>query len=384
MLVVGSLALRDVVERRRDARTAGVPGEVAAVERVVAVVVEVLDVEVRDAVGAAAVEGSRRRVEGRVDPRREHRLLRGVDPVLVEREVDAADDRRAERVEDPGGRQQGEVVPRGRLDAERPEQDAIAVAVVDEPRLVVERVRVAEGAAGVGIAALCDGRVAADEPDLAVRGRGEDVPAARHERAGGDTPAHTLAALPVPARSLEVVGRARVERRRDNVDVEHGVDELLERGAGQLGHVEELRDPCLDDHLVPDPRHVAADQRREAAHEDEDPVGGVRVVVGARERVLEEEAVLRRAGRRARERLLRDHAAHEVRLPLDVPLPLGGASGERNVGPSTRSVTGALHVRDAEHLLDVDGRRAAAGLRRRVVVRRVDLDRVRAGRDVRR
>ena len=33
----------------------------------------------------------------------------------------------------------------------------------------------------------------------------------------------------------------------------------------------------------------------------------------ARERVLEEEAVLRRARRRARERLLRDHAAHEVR-----------------------------------------------------------------------
>ena len=158
VLVVGGLALRDVIEGRRDARTAGVPGEVAAVERVVAEVVEVLDVEVRDAVGAAAVEGSRRRVEGRVDPRREHRLLRGVDPVLVEREVDAADDRRAERVEDPGGRQQGEVVPRGRLDTERPEQDAIAVPVVDEPRLVVERVRVAEGAAGVGIAALCDGR----------------------------------------------------------------------------------------------------------------------------------------------------------------------------------------------------------------------------------
>ena len=182
----------------------------------------------------------------------------GLMPVLVEREVDAADDGRIERVEDPGGRQQGEVVARRRLDAERSEQDAIAVPVVDETRLVVERVCVPEGAAGVRVAALRDGRVAAHDPHLAVRGGREDVTAAGHQRAGRDAPAHALATLPVSARGLEVVGWVRVERRCDDVHVEERAHHGDQPRGRQLGHAEELRDPGLQDHLVTDPRRVRA------------------------------------------------------------------------------------------------------------------------------
>lgn len=88
------------------------------------------------------------------------------------------------------GDQRARVV-RGALQAEGPEEDAVAVAVVEERRgEVVERVRIAEGAARVGPAALRHRMVAADQPDLAVERRGEDVAAARRHRAqdtGDDT-----------------------------------------------------------------------------------------------------------------------------------------------------------------------------------------------------
>jgi hypothetical protein len=119
-------------------------------------------------------------------------------------------------------------------------------------------VRVAERTAGVGIGALRNGRVAANEPDLAVRGRGEDVATARHESAGRDASAHAFAALPVAPCGIEVVGRVRLERRRDDVHVEERVHYGHEPRGRELGHAEELRDPGLQDHLVADPWRVRA------------------------------------------------------------------------------------------------------------------------------
>ena len=89
LLVLG-VARRRIVERRRDAGAAGVAEEVAAVVRVVAVVVEVLHVEVRDRVRLRAVERLRRVVRRRVGAVDDLRLARRRHGVLAEGEEDAA------------------------------------------------------------------------------------------------------------------------------------------------------------------------------------------------------------------------------------------------------------------------------------------------------
>ena len=221
------------------------------------------------------------------------------------------------------------------LDAERPEQDAVAVAVVDDPGEVVERVGVAERAARVRARPLRDRRVAADDPDLAVRGRGEDVARAGHDRAGEDAPAHPLAPLPVAARVDEVVRRVGLERRRHGVHVEPRADDAATSEAlGELRHVEELRDARPKDDLVADLRHVA---RRSAIVKLPMKTKIPSEVVGSpsarRLGVLEEEPVLRGTGGRACERPLRDDAADVVQRARRA---VAGRRGEPASGASAR------------------------------------------------
>ena len=67
VLLIGRLRGRHEVERRVDARATGVADEVAPVERIVAEVVEVLDVVVGGRELGVRIGGGRREVLGRID-----------------------------------------------------------------------------------------------------------------------------------------------------------------------------------------------------------------------------------------------------------------------------------------------------------------------------
>ena len=217
------VARRDVVERRRDARAAGVAGEVAAVGRVVAEVVEVLDVVVRHRVLVVAVGPPWRRVAGRIDALPQHRLLGHLHRVLVEAEVDAALEVVAKAVEGADRRDQLGRVVRRELHAERAEQDPVAVAVVEQRRVaVVERVRVAEGAPREGVAAVGEPELVAHEPRLAVGRGGEHVAGAGGEEPGRHPDRHALAALPPAVGVREDARRGGLDGGRLGVHVDAG------------------------------------------------------------------------------------------------------------------------------------------------------------------
>ena len=276
----------NVVERRADPWAAGVAGEVAPVERIVAIVVQVLHVERGDRELLVAVRCHRGCVRRRIRARGEGRRL-DLDSVLVEGEVEPAHRVGGEGVEHPGRRQQDGVVIRQCLQPEAAQHDPVPVAVVERlARVVVQRVRVTEDAAGVRVGAVQQWIVHIDQPDLGVgRGR-EDVPAAGRAAAGADPHPGALVPLPVPVGVGQVGRRQRRGHLDLGGDVETGREYGNQRRAGQLGEVEELRHPGPDDDLVADGRDVAADQAGEAAHEDEDAVRRERVAVGRAEPAL--------------------------------------------------------------------------------------------------
>ena len=170
------------------------------------------------------------------------------------------------------------------------------------PGVVVERMRLAERTLCVRIRALCDGRRRRDRVELRVLRAREEVRRRVDDAVRRHARLHGLVPLPVAGRVGAVRGRVGGERR-------HGArTDLRGARAAELGEAEELADLAGEVDLVADDRHIAADQRREAAHEDEDPVGAVGIAVGGRRRVLEVEAVVR-----AFARALGDDAAHGTR-----------------------------------------------------------------------
>jgi len=128
------------------------------------------------AVLRSPVEGLGRVVLSRIVAWGEKGLLPDHDLVLVEGEVDPAGQGVGHGVIGAGGGEKDSVVVSGGLDAQAAQDDAVAVAVVEQSRVVVERVRVAEGAAGIGVFPTGDGAVAARQPDLTIGRAGEDIP----------------------------------------------------------------------------------------------------------------------------------------------------------------------------------------------------------------
>ena len=359
-------ARRDVVEGRVHAGAPCVAHEVAPVERVVAEVVEVLDIVGGDAEPLVAVERLWRSVRRRIDPRVQLQLLLDHHLVLGEREVHATDRRVRDRVEGPRRRQQCRVVAGHRLDPQAAEDDPVAVAVVERRGVVVQRVRVTERPPGQRVGALRDLAVGARHPHLGVGGAREHVPAVDHDAVGRDLGAHALVPLPVAVRVGEDVRRVGLERRDLVVRVHAGAHDLDQRQTGaELREVEELRHASGEHDLVPRLGRVGAtartEQGREAPHEHEDAVGRVRVTVVGRVGVLEEEAILRAPSAGSREGLLVDHALdREGRIP-------GGVAAGRREGrsvqkPGVAITDRSLHRPDRDQVCDVHGERAGAAL----------------------
>ena len=152
VLAVVRLAARHVVERRVDARAAGVAGEVAAVERVVAVVVQVLHVVRGDRHLLRPVGRLGRVVLRRVGPGVELGPL-DLDAVLLERVVDARPPRpRAACRRCAPAASSAALSPAVAFTPMLPSSIALAVAVVEAAgRVVVQRVRVTEDPPGVRV-----------------------------------------------------------------------------------------------------------------------------------------------------------------------------------------------------------------------------------------
>ena len=288
------LAGRHVVERRAHARAAGVAGEVAAVERVVAVVVQVLHVVRGDRdllrrgrpapAGCSATGRPRRRTTptrpGRRTSRTSSRARRPRPRSACRRSGPAAAARCCPR--------RWPSRPCCRAGSRWP--------------LPSSKRRVGSLSSG------CASRNTRRAYGSARSSSGSSRSTTQISASAVEAKTSRPLTAPLPARtrirapSCRSQKRLRGGQRRPagtasvtatvGVHVQAGGEPADQRGAGELGEVEVLRHPGPQHHLVADGRHVAADQRGERAHEDEDAVGGGRVAVGGAGAALQEEAVL--------------------------------------------------------------------------------------------
>ncbi len=185
------------------------------------------------------------------------------------------------------------------------DEDAVAVAVVERARLVVERVRVAEGAPCVRIGAQRDrrSRVRSRRTPCRPCSRRSAAACRRCCRPGPSPASPRGAPSSGRRRRSRSAGRRRTASpcpcRPSSRDAEP-ISVWLKNSFTRAG----------EDDLVADDGRVVVDGVGERAREDEDAVRAERIAVGGRGGVLQEEAV-----RRAVERQLGDDAADGDRLP---------------------------------------------------------------------